>query len=50
VTCAKLFAGQHEHDEIVPYYQPLVDLQTKRLIGFGVLAWSQTLKKARLVG
>jgi PAS domain S-box-containing protein len=27
-----------DQNEIVPYYQPLVDLQTKRLIGFEVLA------------
>jgi PAS domain S-box-containing protein len=27
-----------DQDEIVPYYQPLVDLDTKRLIGFEVLA------------
>jgi PAS domain S-box-containing protein len=35
-----------EQNEIVPYYQPLVDLQTSRIIGFEVLArWHHPIGK-----
>ncbi len=35
-----------EQNEIIPYYQPLVDLQTRRVIGFEVLArWHHPVHK-----
>jgi len=35
-----------EQNEIVPYYQPLVDLQTRRVTGFEVLArWHHPVRE-----
>jgi len=35
-----------EQNEIIPYYQPLVDLQTRRVIGFEVLArWHHPVRQ-----
>jgi len=37
--------GALQRNEIVPYYQPIVDLQTRRIVGFEVLArWHRALQ------